>query len=81
MCNALYSTVRCDSINLYLAVICNPIAFCVLLVVDLDQIRISKKRCQRFCFADIHGGDFQSDNEEKSAEKGMFSLVLQDILL
>jgi len=44
MCNALYSTVRCDINQLYLAVICNPIAFCVVLVVDLDQIRISKEK-------------------------------------
>jgi len=44
MCNALYLTVRCDINQLYLAVICNPIAFCVVLVVDLDQIRISKEK-------------------------------------
>ena len=66
--------------------ICNPIAFCVVLAVDdLDQIRISKKRSQQLCLADIRGGDFQSDNElsdieASTTEKGIFSLAFRNVL-
>ena len=67
-------------------VTCNPIAFCVVLAVDdLDQIRISKKRSQQLCLADIRSGNFQSDNElsdieASTTEKGIFSLAFRNVL-